>query len=402
MKDQFPLAKGSDPLSLKPEPQSLRELIDKATGREGWQLTDLPDSGLAESLPFPFLAMVGQQELKLALLMALVNPAVSGVLLIGPRGTGKTTAVRGLVDLMPLIPRSLCYYGCMPEDVETGGMDAVCPECARKYGQGEPLTHLDRVRLVELPLNSCLEDVVGVLDEGTSARGHPHIRRGILSQADRNLLYVDEVNMLPDDVVDSILDAAAMGTYTVRRGGVSATYRARFALIGSMNPEEGKLRPQILDRFGLRVVVRGLQEAPNRLEAYRRVQAYLENQRSVIQLFQEDIEQARAEIQLARDLLKQVRLSDDTALVGLKLIHQLKIDSLRADITLFEAARAFAALDKRNTVEVGDIYTVAPMALRLRRSAFMDDYLAQQDVEEQELKDMMQSFQYSTSQDGTV
>ena len=390
MDNQVPLAKDRDPQSLKHEPQSLRELIDRATGREGWRLNDLPDAGLAESLPFPFLAMVGQQEMKLALLMALVNPAVSGVLLIGPRGTGKTSAVRGLVDLMPLIPRSLCYYGCMPEDVETGGIDAVCPECARKYGQGESLTHLDRVRLVELPLNSCLEDVVGVLEEGASAHGYPRIRRGILSQADHNLLYVDEVNMLPNEVVDSILDAAAMGTYTVRRGGLSATYRSRFAIIGSMNPEEGKLRPQILDRFGLRVVVQGLPKTLDRLEAYRRVQAYLEDQRQIIQLFQEDTEQARAEIQSSRELLKQVRLPDEPALVGLKLIQRLKIDSLRADITLFEAARTFAAMDKRNTVEVGDIFTVAPMALRLRRSAFMDDYLAQQEIEEQELKEMMQ------------
>lgn len=393
MDDKLPHAKHVEPQSTKPEPQSLRELIDQATGRGGWHLTDLPDAGLAESLPFPFLAIVGQQEMKLALLMTLVNPAVSGVLLIGPRGTGKTTAVRGLVDLMPMIPRSLCYYGCMPEDIEAGGMDAVCPECARKFGQGEPLTHLDQVRLVELPLNSRLEDVVGGLEEGASALERPRIRRGILSQADRNLLYVDEVNMLPEDVVDSILDAAAMGTYTVRRGGVTATYRSRFALIGSMNPEEGKLRPQIMDRFGLRVVVRGLQESTDRLEAYQRVRAYQENQRRIIQLFQDDIDQAQVEIQHARELLRQVTLPDNVAEVGLNLIHRLKIDSLRAEITLFEAARTYAAMDRRNTVDLQDILLVAPMSLRLRRSVFMDNYLAQQDVEERELNELMASFQ---------
>ena len=251
-----------------PKVRSLRELIDLATGRSSMPL-DLAqeDAGLAEPLPFPFLALVGQYEMKLALLMSVINPGCGGVLLVGPRGTGKTTAVRSLLDLLPWIERSTCFYGCTAEDVETGGMDAVCPDCARKYGEGIPLSRKEPSHLVELPLNARLEDVVGGLDERAQVHERMRLKRGILGQADLNLLYADEVNLLGDEIVDSILDAAAQGSYTVRRGPVSATYRARFTLIGSMNPEEGNLRPQILDRFGLRVIVRGLEDPEQRLQA---------------------------------------------------------------------------------------------------------------------------------------
>ncbi|HEX9028003.1 MAG TPA: AAA family ATPase, partial [Anaerolineales bacterium] len=225
-----------------PQVRSLRELIERVAGRTITSVENEADAGLAVSLPFPFLALVGQSQMKLALLLCLVNPSVGGVLLIGQRGTGKTTAVRSLVDLLPQVPRSLCYYGCMPEDVEAGGIDAVCPECARKYASGEPLAVLDRVRLVDLPLNARLEDMVGGLDERLAVQDRVRLKRGILAQADRNLLYVDEVNLLAGDLVNAILDAAAQGSYTVRRGPLSATYRSRFVLIGSMNPEEGKLR----------------------------------------------------------------------------------------------------------------------------------------------------------------
>jgi magnesium chelatase subunit I len=235
--------------------RNLRELVDYVAGKSLPPL--MPEEGhLTEALPFPFLAIVGQQEMKLALLLGLINPNVGGILLIGPRGTAKTTAVRSLLDLLPQVERSTCFYGCLPEDIESGGIGAVCPDCAKKYGEGQPLTAPDKVRLIELPLNAKLEDVVGGIDERAAVHERMRVRRGILAQADRNLLYIDEINLLGDDIVDSILDAAAQGTYTVRRGPVAATYRARFVLIGSMNPEEGRLRPQILDRFGLRTRAR--------------------------------------------------------------------------------------------------------------------------------------------------
>ncbi len=371
--------------------KSLKELLDFASVKDiAKDLAQMGDSGIAEALPFPFLAIVGQNEMKLALILGLINPNIGGILLVGPRGTAKTTAVRSLLDLLPIIERSTCYYGCLPEDIETGGLDAVCPECAQKYAEGKPLTAPDRVRLVELPLNARLEDVVGGLDERAAIHERMRIRRGILAQADKNLLYIDEINLLEDDIIDAILDAAAQGIYTVRRGAVSATYRARFVLIGSMNPEEGKLRPQILDRFGLRVIVRGLENAEERLEAYRRVQAYLANPRAMISLYADEIARAREELQSARHLLRRVQLPNELATHAIQLIQKMGIDSLRTEITWFEAARAYAAADGRETVQASDLTTVAPMALRLRRSEFITQYFDRQKNEEAEMKNLLE------------
>jgi magnesium chelatase subunit I len=301
--------------------------------------------------------------------------------LIGPRGTGKSTAVRSLTDLLPDVRRSLCYYGCLEEEVESGGIDAVCPDCAKKFGQGDPLSRLEKVRLVELPLNATLEDVVGGLDPRAKANSRQQLKRGILSRADRNLLYVDEVNLLNDQIVDAILDAAAQGQYTVRRGSMSATYRSNFALIGSMNPEEGHLRPQIMDRFGLRVLVKGLESKEDRLEAYQRTRSYKENKRAFVAQYAHDTRLFRDEIQASREKISQVDLPDEIAQTGLELIEDLELDSLRSEITLFEAARAHAAADAREQVNLDDLRIVAPMALRLRRSSFIEQYIADQSSE---------------------
>lgn len=370
--------------------QSLVELIDIVSGRSLKESVAQEDAGYAEITPFPFLAIVGQEEMKLALLLSIINPAMGGVLLIGPRGTGKTTAVRSLINLLPDVPRSLCFYGCLPEDIERGGMDAVCPECAKKFAMGDPIAVYDKVRLVELPLNATLEDVIGGVDERVNIKEKWRVKRGILSQADRNILYVDEVNLLADDIVDAILDAAAQGHYTVRRGPISATYRSRFILIGSMNPEEGNLRPQIMDRFGLRVIVSGLKDPNERLEAYRRVNAYMTNPYETLRQYASDTELVQKEIQLARENLGKVVIHDDVAKLGLEIISRLKIDSLRAEITLFEAARAHAVADGRLEVTAQDLSKVAPLALRLRRSSFITDYLSRQQDETDELTKLME------------
>ncbi|HVN54215.1 MAG TPA: ATP-binding protein [Anaerolineaceae bacterium] len=374
------------PEEIKTGIRSLKELIDLVTGKDDQFREAGGDAGLAEPLPFPFLALVGQREMKLALILTLINPNIGGALLIGPRGTGKTTAVRSLLDLLPQVAHSTCFYGCLPEDVEAGGIDAVCPDCARKFAEGQPLSVEDQVRLVELPLNSALEDVIGALDERALVHERLRLRRGILGHADRNILYVDEANLLANEIVDAILDAAAQGSYTVRRGASSATYRSRFTLIGSMNPEEGRLRPQIMDRFGLRILVRGLDDPADRLEAYRRVQAYLANPRQTTARYAEGTTLAREEIQAARQNLSSIHLPDSIAALGIVLIQNLKIDSLRADITLFEAARALAAADNRVEVSIEDLKTIAPMALRMRRSQYMRDYVHQQAEEEQEIQ----------------
>ena len=368
---------------------SLTDLLAQAGSRRFLESVPDEDLGLADHITFPFLALVGQQEMKLALLLTLINPNVGGVLLIGPRGTGKTTAVRGLVDLLPRVPRSRCHYGCLPEDIELGGIDAVCPDCAERYGVGELLTYEDRVRLIELPLNAQLEDVVGGLDERAAVHNRLRLKRGLLARADRNILYVDEVNLLADDIVDAILDAAAQGNYTVHRGPLSATYRSRFALIGSMNPEEGQLRPQILDRFGLRVIVRGLTDREERLEAYRRSVEFLRNPRKLVNAYAQGTSLAQEELDESNKSIVDVSLSPDAEALGLELIQRMGIESLRAEITLFEAARAYCIADGRMEATVQDVQIVASMALRLRRSSFIKDYLSTQSQEEQELTNLL-------------
>jgi magnesium chelatase subunit I len=375
----------ADPETTKPQVRTLRELIDLVSGRNVQRTELAEDAGLAEVMPFPFMAVVGQMEMKLALLLAVINPNIGGLLLIGPRGIGKTTAVRSLTGLTPQIRRSTCYYGCTEEEVESGGLDAICPDCAQKFAEGKPLTRSDQVRLVELPLNSRLEDVIGGLDERALVHERLRLKRGILSQADQNILYIDEVNLLSNEIVDSILDAAAQGQYTIRRGPNSATYKAQFTLIGSMNPEEGNLRPQIMDRFGLRVLVRGLEDSRARQEVYQRVRSYRANPRSLIDQFASETEIALNEIQAARHILPDVELPETVIRYGIELIRTLQIDSSRAEITLFEAARACAAADNRTTVLLEDLQTVAPMCLRLRRSAFITKFFAERAPEENEL-----------------
>ena len=345
------------------------------------------DQGVADVEPFPFLAIVGQEEMKLALVLAVINPEVGGVLLLGPRGTAKTTAVRALTDLLPSRHRSLCPEGCTEEMLEQGGMAAICQECAQKVGYGEPLTTAERVRIVNLPLNARLEDVVGGIDERLALeQQRVRLERGVLAQADGHVLYIDEVNMLDSTIADAILDAAAQGHYTVRRGPQKLTYRSRFLLVGSMNPEEGNLRPQLMDRFGLRPVVRGLDDPHARFQAYERAMWYRRDPDGMAAAYADYTLALAAEIEEAQERLPSVTIADDARELGLALTAGMEIDSNRAEITLFEAARAHAAADEREKTTPDDIRAVAHVALRFRGTGGLDEFFTALQTEDGRLQ----------------
>ncbi len=363
-------------------------LLDLLLQSPAHRITAMPeeDYGLADVEPFPFLAIIGQEEMKLALILSLINPRVGGVLLIGPRGTAKTTAVRALTDLLPHVRRSLCVHGCTEEMLDEGGMDAICDQCRQKVGYGQPLTVEDRVRMMELPLNSRLEDVVGGINERIALeQQRVRLERGILGHADGHVLYIDEVNLLPDEITDAILDAAAQGHYTVRRGPLKLKYRSRFLLIGSMNPEEGRLRPQLMDRFGLRAMARGLSDPDLRYRAYQQAAAYHRDPMGFAALYAAGTLALADEVQQARRRLPQVAVGDAARALGLKLVQSLQIDSGRAEITLFEAARAHAAADERDEVQPADVQAVAVMALRQRQSPALQQFFTEQAAEDAQL-----------------
>jgi magnesium chelatase subunit I len=375
--------------------QRRSRLLDLLQQSPAYKIRQLPDQdhGISDQEPFPFLAIVGQNEMKLALLLALINPRIGGVLLVGPRGTAKTTAVRGLTDLLPSVRRSLCVHGCTETMIEEEGMAAICDSCAEKFGYGQPLTVEDRVRMMELPLNARLEDVVGGINERIALeQQRVRLERGILGHADGQILYIDEVNLLDDAITDAILDAASQGFYTVRRGPLKLRYRARFMLIGSMNPEEGRLRPQIMDRFGLRVLVKGLADSEDRYRAYQNVLNHQRNPFQFADLYAHETLQLADELNAARERLDRVAISDQARTLGLSLVQALAIDSNRADITLFEAARAHAAADEREEAMPADIQAVALLALRLRRSEMLSRYFTEQAQEDEEVSKLTADF----------
>ncbi|WP_446458971.1 putative cobaltochelatase [Streptomyces rochei] len=317
------------------------------------------------STPFPFTAVVGQDDLRLALLLNAVSPAVGGVLVRGEKGTAKSTAVRALSALMPevdVVPG--CRFSCDPHSPDPG-----CPDGPHEPGAGVARP----ARMVELPVGASEDRLVGALDiERALAEGVKAFEPGLLADAHRGILYVDEVNLLHDHLVDLLLDAAAMGASYVEREGVSVRHASRFLLVGTMNPEEGELRPQLLDRFGLTVEVSASRDPDQRVEVVRRRLAHDDDPAGFAARWADEEAAVRARIAAARELLPSVRLGDGALRQIAATCAAFEVDGMRADIVMARTATALAAWAGRTDVLAEDVRQAALLALphRRRRNPF--------------------------------
>lgn len=321
---------------------------------------------------YPFSAIVGQEEMKKGLLLNAINPRLSGILIRGEKGTAKSTAVRALAALLPEIEVVAdCPFSCDPEDITT-----MCVRCRQRREAGEELPRQRRkMRVVELPVSATEDRVVGTLDiERAIKKGEKHFEPGILAQANRGILYVDEVNLLDDHVVDVLLDSAAMGVNTVEREGVSFTHPANFILVGTMNPEEGELRPQLLDRFGLCVNIVGVTDPELRVEIIKRRAAFEENPQEFIRKWEKEEERLRQQIVTAKELLPRVEISEEILYLIAKIAIEMGVDGHRADLVMMKAAKTMAALAGRTQVTEEDVRESANLALvhRMRRKPFQE------------------------------
>ncbi|MGQ0455683.1 MAG: magnesium chelatase ATPase subunit I [Hyphomicrobium sp.] len=316
---------------------------------------------------FPFSAIVGQDEMKLALLIAATDPSVGGVLVFGDRGTGKSTAVRALAALLPPMKAIKgCPYNSDPE----------AKDRASAASASAPFEIVEvPVPVVDLPLGATEDRVVGALDlERALSHGEKSFEPGLLAKANRGFLYIDEVNLLEDHLVDLLLDVAASGENVVEREGLSVRHPARFVLVGSGNPEEGELRPQLLDRFGLSVEVRTPADVATRVEVVKRRDAFERDRAAFTARFAMQDAKIRSELVAARKRLANVKVADAALETGARLCMALGTDGLRGELTLLRAARALAALEGDREVSDAHIQKVAAPALRhrLRRNPLDD------------------------------
>ncbi len=324
------------------------------------------------SVQFPFSAIVGQDEMKLAILIAAVDPSIGGVLVFGDRGTGKSTAVRALAAMLPKMRAVIgCRYHCDPE--ATG---SACADCKTLKLAGTAVkSHLIPVPVVDLPLGATEDRVVGALDlERALSQGVKAYEPGLLARANRGFLYIDEVNLLEDHLVDLLIDVAASGENVVEREGLSVRHPARFVLVGSGNPEEGELRPQLLDRFGLSVEVKTPTDLPSRVEVVRRRDQFERDPHSFTDKWKKEDERVRRSIVKGKSHLAEVAVPDAALERAAQLCMALGTDGLRGELTLIRAARALAALQGAAAVADAHLKRVAPPALRhrLRRNPLDD------------------------------
>lgn len=308
---------------------------------------------------FPFTAIVGQDQLKTALILNAVNPQIGGVLIRGQKGTGKSLAVRALADVLPeieVVPND--PFNCSPMDPTV-----MCDKCSEAYEGGKKLdVQRRKMRVVTLPIGSTEDRVIGSLDiERAIKEGIRSIQPGILAEANQNILYVDEVNLLPDHIIDDILDVAASGWNVVEREAVSVEHPSKFILIGTMNPEEGELRPQLLDRFALHVDVMGIFDLKQRVEIVQRNLRFVEDTESFSAEYHAQQEELMQRIVNARERLTKVMVSSKILEGIAQAMIQLQVDGHRPDIITTRAAKALAAFNERTEVLAEDILSVAEM-----------------------------------------
>ena len=309
----------------------------------------------------PFTAFVDQEELKLALILLAINPKIGGLLIMGAKGTGKSAMVRALADLLPPIKVVKgCPFNDDPEDQAN-----MCDICKEKLMNGETLeTEYKKMDVITLPLSASIDAVVGTIDiEKVLREGLRAFQPGILARANRQILYIDEVNLLPDHIVDAILDAAASGWNYVEREGISISHPSRFILIGTMNPEEGELRPQLLDRFSLSVNVSGVEDKKLRIDIIRRNLEFLEDPVAFSRKWEKEQEKLREKIINARKLLPRVNIDDEQLFIIAELCASLKVDGHRPDIVIAITAKTIAAYKGREFVVEEDILQAAKLAL---------------------------------------
>jgi len=322
---------------------------------------------------FPFTAIVDQQTMKRALVLNAINPLIGGVLIRGERGTAKSTAARALAALLPEIEVVAdCPYSCDPHDAAS-----LCDTCRERLSLGGTLPNaVRRTRMVELPVSATEDRVVGTLDiERALKMGERRFEPGVLAAANRGLLYVDEVNLLDDHVVDLLLDSAAMGVNFVEREGISFSHPARFILVGTMNPEEGELRPQLLDRFALCVEIKGLNDARQRMDVLERCVQFDQEPEGFREEWEPRERKLSEDIARARALLPRVRYDDTDLFAIAQLAAAMKVDGHRSDIVILKTAVANAAFSGRTEVESEDILMAAELALphRMKRQPFQDE-----------------------------
>lgn len=323
-------------------------------------------SEVEASYVYPFTAIVGQEEMKLSLLLNVVDSRIGGVMIMGHRGTGKSTIVRALADLLPRVKVvSGCLYGCDPDPARSG---ALCRDCRQKLARGETLKpKIGSVPVVDLPLGATEDRVCGTIDiEKALNQGIKAFEPGLLARANRGFLYIDEVNLLEDHLVDVLLDVAAGGVNVVEREGISVRHPARFVLVGSGNPEEGDLRPQLLDRFGLHARITTINDLEQRVEIVRHRQKFELYPAEFMAEWEPKQESLRRKITAAQRLLPNVELPYAVLLKIAELCLTLGIDGHRGELTIARAATALAAYNHRRAVTLQEVRQVAGLCLRHR------------------------------------